>query len=253
MKRLKEMMEQAETVRLVTHQFMTVGRSVRSTPMQWAYEGKQLDTIVKYMSWCPPWVRGEDPGSVDYDLLGENLVVEDTVGRGRTPAFWWTMNCGWRGYNCVYDIHRLNVGATLVAEAVLSAEDVQRAVRRAFVRDRPDIVTFMVALRTERLMRGVIPSVVPHNGRDKCMALGRCEWGSGTGNPHVHGMVYGAGNPVLTWEHEAMLEEEENEEEHHAVQRPHRKRGGCPASVQRLGGPLAARAYAINSPNSFQL
>ena len=63
---LKEMMEQAETARLVTHQLMTVGRSVRSTPMQWAYEQKKLDTMVKYMSWCPPWVRGEDLGGFDF-------------------------------------------------------------------------------------------------------------------------------------------------------------------------------------------
>ena len=182
--------------------------------MQWAYEGKKLDTVVKYMSWRPPWVRGEDedPGSVDHDLLGDNLVAYDLVGRGRTPAFWWTLNCGWRGYNCVCDIHRLNVGAALGAEAVTSAEDVQRVVRRAFVRDRPDIVTYMVALRTELLMRMVMPSVVPHTGREKCIPLGRSEWGSGTANPHVHGMVYAAGNPVLTREHEGALEEGEKAE-----------------------------------------
>ena len=180
--------------------------------MHWAYEGKKLDTVVKYMSWCPPWARGEDPGEVDSDLVGENLVVYDLVGRGRTPAFWWTLNCGWRGYNCVYDIHRLNLGAALASEAVTSAEDVQRAVRHAFVRDRPDIVTYMVALRAELLMRVVMPSVVPHNRRQKCVPLGRNEWGGTTGNPHTHGMVYGAGNPVLSWEHEVAVESEANEE-----------------------------------------
>ena len=112
----------------------------------------------------------------------------------------------------MYDIHRLNVGAALAREAVTSAEDVQRAVRRAFVRDRPDIVTYMVALRAELLMRVVMPSVVPHNGRQKCVPLGRNEWGGNTGNPHTHGMVYGAGNPVLTWEHEAVMEGEADEE-----------------------------------------
>ena len=205
---LLEMIENAESARMVTHQLMTVGRNVRSTPMQWAYEGKKLDTIVKYMSWRAPWVRGEDAGAVDYDLVGENRVVYDLVGRGRTPAFWWTLNCGWRGYNFVYDIHRLNVGAALGAAAVTNPEDVQRAVRQAFVRDRPDIVTYMVALRTELLMRVVMPSVVPHTAWEKCMAMGRCEWGGGTGNPHTHGLVYGAGNPVLSWEHEAALDEE---------------------------------------------
>ena len=85
---LRAMMEDEERARMLTHQLMTVGRSVRSTPMQWAYEGKELDTVVKYMSWCPPWVRGEDPGAIDYDLLGDNAVVYDLAGRGRTPAFW---------------------------------------------------------------------------------------------------------------------------------------------------------------------
>ena len=48
---LLEMIEHEESARMVTHQLMTVGRNVRSTPMQWAYEGKKLDTVVKYMSW----------------------------------------------------------------------------------------------------------------------------------------------------------------------------------------------------------
>ena len=112
----------------------------------------------------------------------------------------------------MHDIHRLNVGAALAGEAVTSADDVQRAVRRAFVRDRPDIVTYMVALRSELLMRVVMPSVVPHNGRQKCLPLGRHEWGGNTGNPHTHGMVYGAGNPVLTWKHEVVMEGEADEE-----------------------------------------
>ena len=59
---------------------------------------------------------GDDDGDVDYDLLGENLMAYDHVGRGRTPAHWWTLNCGWRGYNSVYDIHRLNVSSSLARE-----------------------------------------------------------------------------------------------------------------------------------------
>ena len=119
----------------IRDRLMSVGRDVRSTPMKWAYEGKKLDTCVKYMSWRPPWARGESDGDVDYDLLGENLLVYDLVGRGRAPAFWFTLNCGWRGYNSVYDIHRLNVGAALASEAVAGAVDVAAAVRRAFVRE----------------------------------------------------------------------------------------------------------------------
>ena len=72
------------------------------------------------------------------------------------------------------------------------------------------------------------------------MALGRCEWGSGTGNPHVHGMVYGAGNPVLTWEHEAMLDTEENEE---ATADGERAKGdGDVPAEGAAGGPQSAGA-----------
>ena len=39
---LLEMIEHEESARMVTNQLMTVGRSVRSTPMQWAYEGKKI-------------------------------------------------------------------------------------------------------------------------------------------------------------------------------------------------------------------
>ena len=70
------------------------------------------------------------------------------------------------------------------------------------MRDRPDIVTYMVALRSELVMRMVMPTVVSHTDTHKCMVIGRCEWGSGTGNPHTHGLACGAGNPVLSWEHE---------------------------------------------------
>ena len=139
---LLRMIEEEDKMREVARQLMTVGRDVRSTPMQWANEGKKLDTIVKYMSWCPPWVRGEDAGAIEYDLLGENLVVYDMVGRGRTPAFWWTLNCGWRSCNNVYDIHRLNVAAAFGEEAVTNTRDVHRAIRKAFVRDRRDIVAY---------------------------------------------------------------------------------------------------------------
>ena len=38
-RRLREMMENEETCRAIVGQLMSVGRDVRSTPMQWSYEG----------------------------------------------------------------------------------------------------------------------------------------------------------------------------------------------------------------------
>ena len=29
--------------------------------MQWAYEGKKLESTVKHLSWVPPWVDVDDP------------------------------------------------------------------------------------------------------------------------------------------------------------------------------------------------
>merc|ERR1711965_960705 len=88
---------------------MTVGKDVRASPMQWSYEGKKLDCAVRHLSWRPPWVAGlageEAPGGAEF-LMG-NTTVKDSVGLGRSPALWWTLNCR---YNAAYDIHRLNVG-----------------------------------------------------------------------------------------------------------------------------------------------
>ena len=41
----------------LVNQLMCVGRSVRSTPMQWSYESKKLDCAAKFLSWRPPYVR----------------------------------------------------------------------------------------------------------------------------------------------------------------------------------------------------
>ena len=55
---LRRMMEDGEVVRRLVHELMSVGRTVRSTPMQYAYEQKKVQTAVQFLSWVPPWVRG---------------------------------------------------------------------------------------------------------------------------------------------------------------------------------------------------
>ena len=56
-------------MRVLVGQLSTVGRDVRSTTMQWAYESKKLDSTVKHLSWVPPWVRveggGDQPGGYE--------------------------------------------------------------------------------------------------------------------------------------------------------------------------------------------
>ena len=77
--------------------------------MQWAYESKKLDCAVKFLSWVPPWVRSKDPERKK--TFGEHFIAEeqrqdDTIGLGRHPSMWWTMNCK---YNAAYDVLRLNI------------------------------------------------------------------------------------------------------------------------------------------------
>ena len=57
---LREMLEAEDRARVLVGQLSTVGREVRSTTMQWAYEGKKLESTVKHLSWIPPWVDARD-------------------------------------------------------------------------------------------------------------------------------------------------------------------------------------------------
>jgi hypothetical protein len=176
----------------LVNSLMCVGRSVRSTPMQWSFENKKLDCAAKFLSWCPPYVRSsrenaeEECWSVDY-------MVDDTLGLGRAPCIWWTLN---PRYNFAYDIHRLNVGSAEGVAAVTSPGDEFKHVRFDFVKNSPDLCAYMVALRCELLMKIVMPAVVPHSEEFPFLCMGRYEVGKG-GNPHVHGFCVGQRAPTL--------------------------------------------------------
>ena len=97
---LRSILQEEDRMRVLVGQLSTVGREVRSTTMQWAYEGKKLESTVKHLSWVPPWVKVEDPKRankfcglfVGTDDDGATVIV-DPVGLGRHPSLWWTMNC----------------------------------------------------------------------------------------------------------------------------------------------------------------
>ena len=163
--------------------------------MQWAYEGKKLDCAVKHLAWRPPWVKAADFESPDpaAPFVRPEHMVEDTVGLGRIPAIWFTLNCK---YNAAYDIHRLNCASKFANAAVASLRDEHSHVRFDFTRDAPDVVTYMVALRTELNMRVVMPAIVPHTEKQPYLAMARFESSEGH-HPHFHGFGVGSGNPRL--------------------------------------------------------
>ena len=164
--------------------------------MQWADEGKKLDCAVKHMSWVPPWVEQESKGMepVGHRFLGdESILVPDEVGLGRYPSLWWTMNCH---YNAAYDVQRMNVESRLGNAAVDGLMEGDKRERFEFARDSPDLVAQMMAVRTELMMRVVMPAVVPHSDSAPYMCMARFETGPG-GNPHHHGFSIGTAGPKV--------------------------------------------------------
>ena len=188
--RLREILADEGRMRILVGQLSTVGREVRSTTMQWAYESKKLDCTVKHLSWVPPWVRVKDPKKKN--PAGERFVksehmCDDTVGLGRHPSMWWTMNCK---YNAAYDVQRLNTKSEMGNASVCADVAGNRQERFEFGRDNPDLVAYTLALRTELLMRIVMPAVVDHSDAEPYMTMARFETGPG-GNPHFHGFSIG--------------------------------------------------------------
>ena len=151
-----------------------------------------MDCAAKWLSWCPPYVRSLSEDAQD-GCWSVSYMVDDTLGLGRAPCIWWTLN---PRYNFAYDIHRLNVGATDGVGAVAARGDEFKHVRFDFVKNSPDLCAYMVALRCELLMKIVMPAVVPHSERYPFLCMGRYEVGKG-GNPHVHGFCVGERAPFL--------------------------------------------------------
>ena len=154
--------------------------------MQWSFENKKLDCAAQWLSWGLPYVRSLSEDAQD-GCWSVSYMVDDTLGLGRAPCIWWTLN---PRYNFAYDIHRLNVGATDGVGAVAARGDEFKHVRFDFVKNSPDLCAYMVALRCELLMKIVMPAVVPHSEDYPFLCMGRYEVGKG-GNPHVHGFCVG--------------------------------------------------------------
>ena len=99
---LRHALQDEETAGKLVHALMTIGQTVRSTPMQWAKKSKELDCAVKQMSWTPPWVipsvrKGKEADDeincldAPWCYIDENEQVKDLLGRGRgrrIPASW---------------------------------------------------------------------------------------------------------------------------------------------------------------------
>jgi hypothetical protein len=198
---LRSILEQEDRMRVLVSQLSTVGRDVRSTMMQWEYEGKKLGSTVKHMSWVPPWVEQRDrsggaeesPGARFMDKDAGDERVPDYVGLGRHPGLWWTLNCK---YNAAYDVQRLNTESTSGRAGLRTRGEGDKEERFAFTRENPDLVAYEMALRAELHMRMVMPTIVPHSEDWPYMTMARFETGPG-GNPHYHGFSMGTPGPVV--------------------------------------------------------
>jgi len=184
---LRAALQSEETAGSLVNTLMTVGRSVRSTPMHWVKESTELDCAAKHMSWTPPWVRpcvsvGEfNQKAPPWCYLGGNEMVKDSLGRGtrgRIPATWWTLNFR---YNFDDSLHRLNVGGdeTVVRKALAGSNDLAKSLRFGFVRDSPDILVYVHALRAELHMRMVMPAVLGGTDEVPFFGMARMETGGG--------------------------------------------------------------------------
>ena len=195
---LRGILQEEDRMRVLVGQLSTIGREVRSTTMQWAYEGKKLESTVKHLSLVPPWVRvadSERENKFREPFVGTDVdnatVIDDEVGLGRHPSLWWTTSCM---YNAAYDVQRLTPQSTQSVTDVGGSTAGARQERFEFARDNPDLVAYMLTLRTELLMRIVMPAVVGHSVRDPYMDMARFEVGP-NGNPHWHGLSVGKRSP----------------------------------------------------------
>ncbi len=223
---IRKIMDDESQCRMLGGLLMSIGRDVRSTPMSWSYEGKKLDAAMKHLSWRPPWTRPSvgQKTTVDLDddvrklLMGAGTILHDEVGLNRGGALWWTLNAK---YYLVHDIHRFStptsavVPDTLRSNAEATAPDTDDNVedsgaepttfsdvistsqtRNLFLRDNPDIASYIFALRAELTMRIVMPTIVPHSPNAKFISMARFEVGKG-GNPHFHGLSCGSDHPTI--------------------------------------------------------
>ena len=182
--------------------------------MQWANESRELDCCVKHLSWTPPWVMTAAGNEEDspYCYLGQNQTMKDHLGcgrEGRIPAAWWTLN---HRYNFDVEVQRLGAGEGRsedeVASMLKQVDDAANRQRYRFVRDSPDLVVYMHALRAELHMRMVMPAILGSSSSVPFLGMARFETGP-NGNPHWHGVGYGRGNPRLDVAGTKLLEEYE--------------------------------------------
>ena len=90
--KLREMFAMEDTARALVGSISTMGRDVRSTSMQWAFEGKKLTAGVQHLSWQPPWVKPRTGVDDVETFIDDEHRVAARHGLGRIPSLWWTLN-----------------------------------------------------------------------------------------------------------------------------------------------------------------
>ena len=129
------------------------------------------------------------PAERVWSAVSTAVAREDEHGYGRIPAFWFTLNCP---YNYLHELHRFHCDDG----SLRGMDQKSRNPRTLWCHDHPDLVCFLHALRVELLVRMVIAVIVPTSSSQPFHYWVRFEEGQ-SGNPHVHGLGYAAGNPSL--------------------------------------------------------
>ncbi len=219
-------MDDESQFRMLGGLLMTIGGDVRSTLVSWSHEGNELDAAMKHLFWRPPWtmlsVGQKATAGLDHDvrmlLMGVGTILHDEVGLFRRGTLWWTLNVK---YYLVHDIHRFSTPTSAVVPVILRSDAAATApvtddnvqvfgaepitwsnaistsqTRNLFLRDNPDIASYIFALRAELTMRIVMPTIVPHSHDAKFICMARFEEGNYC-SPHCHGLSYVSDHPTI--------------------------------------------------------
>ena len=62
-RRLRQLLADEHAAKAMVYNLQSIGRSVRSTPMQWSGERHKMEAAIRHIANHPPWVQGPENAS----------------------------------------------------------------------------------------------------------------------------------------------------------------------------------------------